>query len=113
VDITEAFGQRKVLFPTLREENAGGTSMIDVAAVGRIVVGPAYALVHFGIALTKPDVRASAYRTFRAFSARILLLGTSCWSQPTSFALSHCKTMTMLAAAGRYRSRLPPRCPSS
>jgi uncharacterized membrane protein len=48
---------------------------IEVVAVVIIVVGLAYALVQCGFAFTRPNLRGSAYRTLRALSARILLLG--------------------------------------
>ena len=47
---------------------------IEVVAVGIIVFGLGYALVQCGLAFRKPDLRASAYRSLRTSSARILLL---------------------------------------
>ena len=48
---------------------------IEVVAVLIIVVGLGYALVRYARAITHVALRDSAYRQFRAFSARILLLG--------------------------------------
>ena len=48
---------------------------IELVAVGIIVVGLGYALIQWGIALSKPELRGSAYSRLRALSARILLLG--------------------------------------
>jgi uncharacterized membrane protein len=48
---------------------------IEAVAVAIIVVGLGYALLQCGLAFTKPDERAPAYRRLRTLSARILLLG--------------------------------------